>query len=290
MAPRRVAELLFRRDMVGPSLANIAASMTLLLLAEKLVLDFVVPKWASTVESFISTNGLFPFLMASGAVLFTIFYWGVGFILALPPLLGVAQQWKIQQGKALSGRALLASLPMVFLNYILGTVLVPLGFYLLLPEKAFDFRALPSTRTLVRDVAVWMVVQEVAFFYCHRWLHEDKRVYAAVHKMHHTWTAPVSLVAIYCHPFEHVLNNLAPLALGPILCGSHVASIGIFIALGLVHTLAVHSGYWLCDDNGMHDEHHAKFNVNYGVFGVMDAWYGTYQLPAGAVATDTKSS
>ena len=29
----------------------------------------------------------------------------------------------------------------------------------------------------------------------------------------------------------------------------------------------------------MHDEHHAKFNVNFGVTGMMDKWYGTYQLP-----------
>ena len=28
--------------------------------------------------------------------------------------------------------------------------------------------------------------------------------YAAVHKLHHTWTAPISIVAIYCHPFEHL--------------------------------------------------------------------------------------
>ena len=38
-------------------------------------------------------------------------------------------------------------------------------------------------------------------------------------------------------------------------------------------------GYWFCDDNGMHDEHHNKFNVNFGVTGMMDKWYGTYQLP-----------
>jgi len=92
----------------------------------------------------------------------------------------------------------------------------------------------------------------------------------------------VSFVAIYAHPVEHLVSNVVPLIAGPILCGSHVAAVGIYIGLGLMHTCAVHSGYWVCDDNGMHDEHHAKFNCNYGVVGILDFLYGSYQLPAGA--------
>merc|ERR1712183_818831 len=124
--------------------------------------------------------------------------------------------------------------------------------------------------------------EEVMFFYVHRMLHENKKLYASIHKIHHTWTAPVSWVAIYCHPVERIISNMAPLLAGPILCGSHLAAIAVYLFLGFVHTTAVHCGYWVCDDNGMHDEHHRKFNVNYGVVGLMDSWYGTYQLPPGA--------
>ena len=151
-----------------------------------------------------------------------------------------------------------------------------------LPESSYDWRALPSTDILARDVIIWLLVEEVCFFYVHKWLHDNKKMYAAVHKIHHTWTAPISLVAIYCHPFEHLASNLTPVLLGPILCGSHAAALAIFLAVGTIHTLIVHSGYWFCDDNGMHDEHHAKFNVNFGVMGLMDSFYGTYQLPPGA--------
>mmetsp|Transcript_72055 Transcript_72055/g.166937 ORF Transcript_72055/g.166937 Transcript_72055/m.166937 type:complete len:97 (-) Transcript_72055:82-372(-) len=84
---------------------------------------------------------------------------------------------------------------------------------------------------------------------------------------------------MYCHPFEHLLCNITPILLGPLLCGSHVAAIGVFVFLGLVHSVSLHSGYWISDDNGMHDAHHTQFNVNYGVMGVLDAWYGTYILP-----------
>jgi|ERR1711971_218 len=114
--------------------------------------------------------------------------------------------------------------------------------------------------------------------------------YARIHKIHHTWTAPVSFVAIYCHPLEHIVSNIMPLLAGPLLCSSHVASSGVFMSVGIIHTLAVHSGYWICDDNGLHDEHHRKFNVNYGVTGLMDSLYGTYQLPSGAVTSTAPHS
>merc|ERR1719414_2238839 len=128
-------------------------------------------------------------------------------------------------------------------------------------------------------------MEEVCFYHFHRLFHESKKLYAMIHKLHHTWTAPVSVIAIYCHPVEHILCNVSPVMVGPVLCGSHVVAISIFVSLGLIHTLAVHSGYWICDDNGMHDEHHAKFNVNYGVMGVLDVLSGTYSLPAGAAGS-----
>merc|ERR1719436_66385 len=143
-----------------------------------------------------------------------------------------------------------------------------------------------GTWTLARDAVVWMLVQEVLFFYVHRWLHENKALYAAIHKKHHTWTSPVSLTAAYCHPVENVIANIAPMVAGPILCGSHMAAVGIFVFLFVVHTVGTHSGYWICDDNGMHDEHHRKFTVNYGMLGVMDVWYGTFTLPDGAVVLE----
>lgn len=280
-APRRVADMLFRRDMVGPSFGSIAASMTGLLLGEKLLLDVVLPSWVPHVEYLILNFGLLPVTMAGGVLLFTAAFWGAGSLMSLPALLGVSR-WKIQAGKRLDARALLESMPLICLNFLLSALLAPLVFYALLPREAFDLRRTPDARTLVRDVVVWLSVEEVVFFYAHRWMHENKRMYAAVHKLHHTWTAPVSFTAIYCHPLEHVVCNMTPLMLGPLLCGSHVAAIGVYTFLGLVHTTAVHSGYWICDDNGMHDEHHAKFNCNYGVLGILDMWYGSYRLPAGA--------
>jgi len=280
-APRRISDALFRRDMLSPTFGNLAASLIGLLLVEKLVMDYLLPPWVPALESTLLAYGKHQFTFVAGSLVFAIAFWGFGTLMALPAFVG-ARKWKIQPNKSLNVGELLGSMPLICLNFVLGAVLVPLAFCAFLPERSFNMQVLPTARDLARDIAVWMAVEEVVFYHFHRLFHTNKRLYAAIHKLHHTWTAPISYVAIYSNPVEHVLCNLLPLVLGPVLCGSHVLAILVFVFIGLLHTLAVHSGYWFCDDNGMHDEHHAKFNVNFGVSGVLDAWYGTYRLPAGA--------
>merc|ERR1719230_1684839 len=97
-------------------------------------------------------------------------------------------QWKIQPNKELDWAMLQKSMPLIIFNFLLGQVLGPGAFLALLPESAFDMRQFPTTSTLMRDIITWMLVEELLFFYLHRWMHENKKMYAAVHKLHHTWT------------------------------------------------------------------------------------------------------
>lgn len=280
-APRRCADAsVFRRDLLGPCFGHLALSVAGLLVAEKLCMGLLLPTWTSTFEALEASAGRPRFVACAASLISVAGFWGAGTIFALPALLRVGQ-WKIQVNRSLDVRALLRAMPLVALNFCIGTAATAASLLWLLPAESFDWSALPGVGRLLRDIVVWLLVEEVMFFYVHRWLHENKSLYAAIHKLHHTWTAPVSLVAIYCHPFEHIVSNIVPLLAGPLLCGSHVAAILVYLLLGLVHTTAVHSGYWFCDDHGMHDEHHAKFNVNYGVCGLMDSLYGTYRLPRG---------
>jgi len=205
-------------------------------------------------------------------------FWGFGTLFALPALLG-SRRWKIQANRSLDVPKLLEALPLIFCNFCIAMAVVPFLLFVALPDRSFDWYNLPSKARLSRDIVMWFVVEELMFFYAHRWLHQNKTMYQAVHKLHHTWTAPVSYVAMYCHPLEQIMCNILPFVMGPILCGSHMAATAVYFCAGLIHTTAVHSGYWFCDDKGMHDEHHAKFNVNYGVTGVLDVLHGTFQLP-----------
>ena len=236
----RVSDGLFRRDMLGPSFMNLVTSITGLLLIEKLILDFILPSWIPSIEAFEVFMGKWPAVCIIATINSVVSFWGFGLIFALPALFKV-KSWKIQANKDLDFKLLLDSLPLIAFNFVLQVLVgLPIMIYGL-PESSYDWRALPSTDVLARDVIIWLLVEEVCFFYVHKWLHENKKMYASVHKIHHTWTSPVSFVAIYCHPFEHLLSNVTPVLLGPILCSSHAAALAVFLAVGTIHTLIVHS-------------------------------------------------
>ncbi|CAE8638422.1 unnamed protein product, partial [Polarella glacialis] len=206
-------------------------------------------------------------------------YWGLGSLFALPAFFRCTR-WKIQVKRNLDTQMFFSCLPLILFNFVLGGVFGTLVLCAGLPESSFAWRSLPDMATLARDAVVWLAANEVIFFYSHRWLHSNKRMYQAVHKIHHTWTAPISFSAIYCHPIEQILGNSVPLLVGPLLCGSHIFTTAVWLFTYMAHSCGTHSGFWFCDDHGMHDEHHAKFNVNFGVHGVMDHMYGTLKLPA----------
>jgi len=285
----RVSELLFRRDMVGPTFGNMAASIVGLLLVEKVAMDFLIAPIAPWLQLQYVELGARWFTGLSFTIVFTVGFWGVGTLFAIPAFLGSTTR-KIQPKQAMDTNKLIKSMPLIVFNYLISITTSPV-LSKWLPAESFDFSAMPTTWRLARDVAAFVVCYEVLFFYAHRFCHTNKTLYQRVHKLHHTWTAPVSYAAIFCHPLEHIICNSIPAAAGPLLCQTHFVTFLVFVFVSLGHTTGVHCGFWWgTDDNGMHDEHHNKFNVNYGVTGVMDTLYGTYRLPEGATTGRAEST
>lgn len=97
------------------------------------------------------------------------------------------------------------------------------------------------------------------FLFSFRILHHPL-LYKHIHKIHHEWTAPVGLVALYAHPIEHLVSNMLPPIIGPILMGSHLATAWLWFALVLLSTTVAHSGYHFpfLPSPEAHDFHHLK--------------------------------
>lgn len=62
----------------------------------------------------------------------------------------------------------------------------------------FPFETTHDFHRVLFDLILCDVVYEFAYYYSHRLFHHPA-VYKHVHKIHHEWTAPVSIIALYCH-------------------------------------------------------------------------------------------
>jgi sterol desaturase/sphingolipid hydroxylase (fatty acid hydroxylase superfamily) len=145
------------------------------------------------------------------------------------------------------------------------------------PNLSFD-ASLPSIVQIILDVLACMILREVLFYYSHRMLHLPS-LYSKIHKVHHRFTAPVALAAQYAHPLEHLLSNTLPISIPPMVLHCHVLSFWGFVAVELLETTTVHSGYdFLSGIAKRHDAHHEKFLVNFGAIGFLDWAHGTDKM------------
>lgn len=142
------------------------------------------------------------------------------------------------------------------------------------PTYNFNVK-LPALNQIVLDVFACILLREILFYYTHRILHLPS-LYPKIHKLHHRFTAPVALAAQYAHPIEHVIANTLPISILPMIMQCHVVSFWVFLALELLETTTVHSGYdFLSGIAKKHDAHHEKFSINFGAIGLLDWFHGT---------------
>ncbi|XP_078480996.1 zinc finger protein isoform X2 [Ciona intestinalis] len=117
----------------------------------------------------------------------------------------------------------------------------------------------------------FVLVDEFIFYYSHRLFHHPF-IYKHIHKMHHEWIAPISIAASYAHPIEHIVSNALPLLVGPILMGSHIAVVWIWLVIAQFETCLHHCNYHfpVMSSPQFHDYHHVKFNECFGTNGLLD--------------------
>ena len=130
--------------------------------------------------------------------------------------------------------------------------------------------SLPGPLSLLAQLALVFVLDDLYFYFFHRLLHEHKGLYRRIHKIHHEAYSPLPLEYIYAHPLEWMggtLGVLGGLAVVWFVWGElSVWTVTIASFLRQIHELDIHSGakatiakfvplLAVADD---HDLHHAK--------------------------------
>ncbi|KAM7350131.1 fatty acid hydroxylase domain-containing protein 2-like [Cochliomyia hominivorax] len=140
-------------------------------------------------------------------------------------------------------------------------------------------RQMPSLKTFLIKFAIMTGLEEVLFYYVHRLLHH-RLMYTLYHKKHHKCTAPIAITTFYCHPVEHILSNFGPITLSGFLLNVHIIVFWAFSTVAIAASMTNHSGYYFpfaMDLVLFHDYHHERFNCNFGVFGWLDKFHGTFK-------------
>ena len=148
--------------------------------------------------------------------------------------------------------------------------------------EAFEWRGmfdvpLPTPTLFIAQLAGVVLVEEILFYYSHRFLHQPP-FYKYIHKQHHEWTSPMAWESVYAHPIEHIFSNILPIYVGAIVTKMHPMSFLVWTLLAVHSTLCSHSGLhipWIMGSPEEHDWHHLKFNENFGVIGLLDALHNT---------------
>ncbi|KAM0241547.1 hypothetical protein ACHAP5_007503 [Fusarium lateritium] len=134
----------------------------------------------------------------------------------------------------------------------------------------------PPAWKMALQIAVCFVLEDAWHYWFHRALHYGP-LYKAIHKMHHTYSAPFGLAAEYASPIETALLGIGvvgcPLVVLAVTGELHLITMYIWIFLRLLQAIDSHSGYdfpwslrhflpvWAGAHH--HDLHHEKFIGNY---------------------------
>lgn len=125
---------------------------------------------------------------------------------------------------------------------------------------------------LALRIALAFLVDDLWFYWYHRVLHENKKLYALFHKPHHAFTQPFSWTSHAVHPVEMLLQSVGGVG-GPLVAGFLLNApftryeFYVWLALRQLAGVVDHCGFTIGFGRAkFHDLHHEHFICNYASF------------------------
>jgi len=181
----------------------------------------------------------------------------------------VFQKFSIQKKPYVKG-LFSKRMPLYLFNITLLLTISGFGAYFFADFFIQDF----SIGTIIFQVIFAFVIDDIFFYFYHRWLHENKYMLKTVHSIHHRATKPFPLEYLYAHPIEWLLGMIGAFLGFAILfmfMPVNLYAFWIFGGLRNLHEIHIHSDLELPVSSKIpllsktkhHDDHHAKLTGNY---------------------------
>jgi sterol desaturase/sphingolipid hydroxylase (fatty acid hydroxylase superfamily) len=176
----------------------------------------------------------------------------------------------------------------LFVNQMIILPVSMLQFYfeLNLPYR-LDAETLPSALEFTWQCLFFMLMEDITFYWSHRFLHADW-IYPYIHKKHHAYKTTIGVAAEYSHPIEYCIGSLLASNVGPMILSNkvHIVSYLLWIVFRVSESIDGHSGYefsWspfrvfpLSGSSDYHAFHHKYYKGNYGsIFSFWDRLFCT---------------
>ena len=159
--------------------------------------------------------------------------------------------------------------PLFLLNVSVLVLFVFIGIYFF-EDYIISLNSNITFLNIAIQLFVILLFDDTFFYFLHRLMHENKFIYAKIHKIHHRANSPIPIDYIYVHPFEWMSGFIGPFIGILILGGVSIYSFWLYLLVRNFHELAIHSGLKTTfikfpgyGTNEHHDIHHAKRDGNY---------------------------
>jgi 4-alpha-methyl-delta7-sterol-4alpha-methyl oxidase len=170
-------------------------------------------------------------------------------------------------------------MPLFIFNFLILLSVAGIGSFLM--YESMDTTVV-SIWIIASQILFAFVIDDVWFYFFHRWLHENKFMLKNVHAIHHRATTPFPLEYLYAHPLEWMLGMIGVViafALILLVMPINIYALWGFGLLRNLHEIHIHSDLELpllsklpfLSKTKHHDDHHSKLSGNYAsTFNWMD--------------------
>lgn len=225
-----------------------------------------------------------------------LFYWAVAAFfdildrLQLPSI----EKHRIHSDKEMKQRNMISKQHVVWRVLLQHAIQVAVGIIMTLADPGFcDVKPYRGLARAIPEFVLAMLVLDAWQYFIHRWMHESKVLYNAIHSHHHRLIVCYAYGALYNHPLEALLLDTVGGVVTFYASGISCKASVVFFTFSTVKTVLDHSGYrfpvnvlhdMFPNNAAYHDVHHDPrgFRKNYSqpYFSHWDKLLGTFLDPS----------